>query len=109
MNRRRFFANLAGIFVAASAPTIFVPKLIETRWKPVAFPVNPNLMRDVGTMQEAFAAYIGPVIQSMLDQQYSSWNLIYGTDLSFGQDDSPSFPMDLVIGSPRSREGCRIL
>ena len=107
MNRRRFFANLAGIFVAASAPTIFVPKLIETRWKPVAFPVNPNLMRDVGTMQEAFAAYIGPVIKQVLDP-YTARN--YPSIKMFEFDDnSPSIPMDLAIGSPQSREGCIVL
>ena len=101
MNRRKFFANLAGIFIAASAPTIFVPKLIETRWKPVAFPV--------GAAQEAFAAYIGPVIRGVLDQ-YSVWNVLYD-DISFtpSPNDCPSIPMDLYYGPPRSREGCRIL
>jgi hypothetical protein len=110
MNRRKFFTNLAGIFVAASAPTIFVPKLIKTGWKPVAFPVSPELMRNAGAMQEAFAAYIGPVIKNVLSL-YNA-NTIY-SDYDYREENCPSIPLDLYYGPmPRKRgqlEGCRIL
>lgn len=46
--------------------------------------------------QEAFAAFIGPVVQQVL-QQVGTAPMIY-TDDSFNEDDSPSYPLDLYYG-----------
>lgn len=46
--------------------------------------------------QEAFAAFIGPVVQEVL-QQAGTASLIYKDD-SFNEDDSPSYPLDLYYG-----------
>ena len=43
--------------------------------------------------QEAFAAFIGPVIQKVI-KQASTAGLIY-TDVSYDEDDNPSYPLDL--------------
>ncbi|MAF24191.1 hypothetical protein CL634_01190 [bacterium] len=43
--------------------------------------------------QEAFAAFLGPVIQQVLNQAGTA-PLIY-TDAPFDEDDSPSYPLDL--------------
>lgn len=43
--------------------------------------------------QEAFAAFIGPIIQTVL-QQAGSANLIY-SEKEYDEDDSPSLPLDL--------------
>jgi len=43
--------------------------------------------------QEAFAAFIGPVIQKVIKQSATA-GLVY-TDVSYDEDDSPSYPLDL--------------
>jgi hypothetical protein len=43
--------------------------------------------------QEAFAAFLGPVVQQVLNQAGTA-SLIY-TDAPFDEDDSPSYPLDL--------------
>jgi len=90
MNRRKFLSNLAGIFVAASAPTIFVPKLIKPAWKvPLEHP-SVTLVKNSLKNTEAFGAYIVPVIRNMLDGGLD-WHLIY--DFNYGEDNSPSIPI----------------
>lgn len=46
--------------------------------------------------QEAFAAAMGPVIAQVLDQAGTA-SLIY-EDMTFGEDESPSFPLDAFYG-----------
>lgn len=46
--------------------------------------------------QEAFAAFIGPIVQKVLPQLGTA-SLIY-TDDSYNEDDSPSYPLDLYYG-----------
>lgn len=46
---------------------------------------------------EAFAAFIGPVVQKVLAQAGTA-NLIY-TDNEFDEDDNPSFPLDLYYNN----------
>ena len=56
--------------------------------------------RDVAVAREAseaFAAFIGPVVQKVLSQAGTA-NMIY-TDNEFDEDDNPSFPLDLYYNS----------
>jgi hypothetical protein len=46
--------------------------------------------------QEAFAAFIGPVVSKVL-MQASTASVVY-TDLPYDEDDSPSIPLDLFAG-----------
>ena len=46
--------------------------------------------------QEAFAAFIGPVVSKVLTQA-STASVVY-TDLPYDEDDSPSIPLDLFAG-----------
>lgn len=46
--------------------------------------------------QEAFAAYIGPIVQQVL-QQVGTAQMIY-TDDPYNEDDSPTYPLDLYYG-----------
>ena len=46
--------------------------------------------------QEAFAAFLGPVIREVLNQAGTA-GAIY-TDSSYDEDDSPSYPLDLYYG-----------
>lgn len=46
--------------------------------------------------QEAFAAFIGPVVNKVL-MQASTASVVY-TDLPYDEDDSPSIPLDLFAG-----------
>lgn len=47
--------------------------------------------------QEAFAAFLGPVVQQVLNQAGTA-NAIY-SDASFDEDDSPSYPLDLYYNN----------
>lgn len=47
---------------------------------------------------EAFAAFLGPVIQQVINQA-STAGVIY-QDAAFDEDDSPSFPLDLYYDQP---------
>ena len=47
--------------------------------------------------QEAFAAFLGPVVQQVLNQAGTA-NGIY-TDAAYDEDDSPSFPLDLYYNN----------
>jgi hypothetical protein len=51
---------------------------------------NPAVAREAS---EAFAAFLGPVIQQVLLQAGSASNIY--TDAPFNEDDSPSYPLDL--------------
>lgn len=51
---------------------------------------NTTVSREAG---EAFAAFLGPVVQQVL-QQAATANQIF-TDAPFDEDDSPSYPLDL--------------
>jgi len=51
---------------------------------------NPAIAREAS---EAFAAFLGPVIQQVLLQAGSASNIY--TDAPFNEDDSPSYPLDL--------------
>ena len=51
---------------------------------------NATVSREAG---EAFAAFLGPVVQQVL-QQAATANQIF-TDAPFDEDDSPSYPLDL--------------
>lgn len=42
MNRRKFFKQLASGLLVASAPSIFVPKLIKPVWKVPVHRINPD-------------------------------------------------------------------
>ena len=46
--------------------------------------------------QEAFAAFLGPVVQQVLNQAGTAGGIF--TDAPFDEDDSPSFPLDLYYG-----------
>jgi hypothetical protein len=46
--------------------------------------------------QEAFAAFLGPVVQQVLLQAGSAGAIF--SDAPFDEDDSPSFPLDLYYG-----------
>jgi len=46
--------------------------------------------------QEAFAAFLGPVVQQVLLQAGSAGGIF--SDAPFDEDDSPSFPLDLYYG-----------
>jgi hypothetical protein len=48
--------------------------------------------------QEAFAAFLGPVIQQVINQAATA-GAIY-QDASFDEDDAPSFPLDLYYDQP---------
>ena len=50
--------------------------------------------------QEAFAAFLGPVVQQVLNQAGLA-NAIY-TDAPFDEDDSPSYPLDLYYGNTQN-------
>ncbi len=73
----------------------------------ITFDGNPKQMELLAAMgsknklvaaeaQEIFAAFLGPVVQEVLLSEGTS-NLIYNT-VTFNEDDSPSFPMDLFRG-----------
>ena len=51
---------------------------------------NPAVAREAS---EAFAAFLGPVIQQVLLQAGTAGNIY--TDAPFNEDDSPSYPLDL--------------
>ena len=50
--------------------------------------------------QEAFAAFLGPVVQQVLNQAGLA-NAIY-VDAPFDEDDSPSYPLDLYYGNSQN-------
>jgi hypothetical protein len=107
MNRRLFFKKLTGVIIAASAPTIFLPKLIKPVWKvPYEHP-SVTLVKNSINNPEAFAAYIYPVLKNALSQ-YQTLDLIYD---DYETENCPSIPMDLYYGPmPRkNREECIIL
>ena len=64
-------------------------------------PEQVELVRAIGSKNltvareasEAFAAFLGPVIQEVI-QQAGTASMIY-TDAPFDEDDSPSYPLDL--------------
>ena len=51
---------------------------------------------DAREAQEAFAAFLGPVVQQVLLQAGSAGAIF--SDAPFDEDDSPSFPLDLYYG-----------
>jgi len=51
---------------------------------------NPEISRPAS---EAFAAFIGPVVQRVLEQANTA-SYVY-TDLEYDEDDNPSYPLDL--------------
>ena len=51
---------------------------------------DPGVAREA---QEAFAAFLGPVIRQVLDQAATAGAIF--TDSLYDEDDSPSFPLDL--------------
>jgi len=51
---------------------------------------DPGVAREA---QEAFAAFLGPVIREVLNQAATAGAIF--TDAVYDEDDSPSFPLDL--------------
>ena len=50
--------------------------------------------------QEAFAAFLGPVIQRVISQAGTAGNIF--TDAPFDEDDSPSYPLDLYYNESKN-------
>jgi hypothetical protein len=50
-----------------------------------------------GEAQEAFASFLGPVIKTVLDQKATSAQIYQ--DLEFNENDRPSIPVDLYLGT----------
>tara|TARA_Y100001938_G_C8099582_1_gene440579 strand:+ start:1294 stop:2376 length:1083 start_codon:yes stop_codon:yes gene_type:complete len=57
-------------------------------------------MTEAREAQEAFAAFLGPVVQQVLNQAGLA-GAIY-TDAPFDEDDSPSYPLDLYYGDSQN-------
>ena len=71
-------------------------------------PEQVELVRAIGSKNltvareasEAFAAFLGPVIQEVI-QQAGTASMIY-TDAPFDEDDSPSYPLDLYYNEKKN-------
>ena len=57
---------------------------------------NPEISRPAS---EAFAAFIGPVVQQVL-MQANTAAYVY-TDVEYDEDDNPSYPLDLFYEQTR--------